>query len=118
MYILEQRCVAKYSDHISSYSERLTYAEDVEGKLFANFFAPFHASADGHFAILTQNDDLNGLICSKSFCSLSLIPGKHAKDPVRKTFDTNFCWTHEENFFSINSIVSEIPACSWPIIEG
>ena len=79
----------------------------MDGKLFANFFAPFHASADGYFAIFTEKDDLNGRISFKSISNLSLIPGKQANEPVTKIFETNLCWMQDENFFSIKSMVSD-----------
>ena len=116
--MLEQKWAAKYSAPISSYCWRLRYADELEEELFANSFAPFQESQDGNLATFTLNVDLNGLICFKSFSNLVLIPGKLATAPVMKIFDTNFCWIVGENFFNMNSIVSDIPACSWPIIDG
>ena len=115
-YIFEQWCTDRYSDPISSYSWRLIKFE--LGLVFANFFAPFQASAEGYLAVRTLNDDLKGLISFKSFSSLLLIPDKHDRDPVKKTSETNLDCSDAENFLSMNSIVSDIPACSWPMIDG
>ena len=118
VYILEQKWIAKYSEPISSYCWRVRYSEESVKKLFANFLAPFHESQDGYLATFTLNEDLKGLISFKSFSNLLLIPGILATAPVMKIFETNFCCTSGENFFNMNSIVSDMPACSWPMMEG